>query len=184
MLRPLILQFYDSDLYKQFFKQPPPPYNNPAQPASITELHSSRSTKLHLFLFVLLLHPVYKTAVLLSVEELENPATEATEVVYHLQQFSGKTGWRVNGTRRFWSSQRKISGSNGTSEKMVQKEIFVFHFFKAIFDTSFRPSRPFSGKCDWRVQMLNAISGTKFTCPELCEPFTHTMNQPVCPCEW
>ena len=90
-----------------------------AQPASITELHSSRSTKLHLFLFVLLLHPVYKTAVLLSVEELENPATEATEVVYYLQQFSGKTGWKVNGTRRFGSSQRKISGSNGTSEKVV-----------------------------------------------------------------
>ena len=25
-------------------------------------------------------------------------------------------------------------------------------------------------------------SGAKFTSPELCEPFTHTMNRPVCPC--
>lgn len=31
---------------------PPPRYNTPVQPASITELLSSRSTKLHLFLFV------------------------------------------------------------------------------------------------------------------------------------
>ena len=149
MLRPLILQFYDSDLYKQFFKQPPP-YNNPAQPASITELHSSRSTKLHLFLFVLLLHPVYKTAVLLSVEELENPATEATEVVYHLQQFSGKTGWTVNGTT-FWvfptenfREQRNIwKGSPVFPDGMFQKEIRVpflqsylwyqFQAFAAVF---------------------------------------------------
>ena len=42
---------------------------------------------------------------------------------------------------------------NGTSEKVVLffrmeyfKRKFVVHFFKAILDTSFRPSRPFSGK--------------------------------------
>ena len=116
----------------------------------------------------------------MPVEKQENPATEATEVVYHLQKFSGKFGWKVNGTRLCRSSQRKISGSNGTSEKGVlffrmecSQQKFVFHFFKAIFDTSFRPSRPFSGKCDWFVQMLNAISGTNFTSPELCEPL-HT----------
>ena len=68
------------------------------------------------------------------------------------------------------SFQRKISGSNGTSEKVVlffrteySKRKFVFDFFKAIFDTSFRPSRSFfelicaSGKRD---------SGAKFPSPE------------------
>ena len=57
------------------------------------------------------------------------------------------------------SFQWKISGSNGTSEKVVlffrsecSKRKFVFHFFKAIFDTSFRPSQSFSGKWNWFVQ--------------------------------
>ena len=47
---------------------------------------------------------------------------------------------------------RKIFGSNRTSERVVQffrmeysKRKFVFHSFKAIFDTSFRPSQPFFG---------------------------------------
>ena len=66
----------------------------------------------------------------------------------------------------FWSVRRKISGSNRTSEKVVlffrteySKREFVFHFFKAIFDTSFRPSRSFFGKWNWFVQMVNAIPG-------------------------
>ena len=67
------------------------------------------------------------------------------------------------------SFQRKISGSNGTSEKVVlffwteySKRKFVFDFFKAIFDTSFRPSRSFFGKWNWFVQMVNAIPGRNF----------------------
>ena len=86
------------------------------------------------------------------------------------------------------------SGRNGTSEKVVLfsrmeyfKRKFVVHFFKAILDPSFRPSRPFFGKWNWfvlMVLMVNAIEGTKFTSPELCEPFTHTMNRLVCPCKW
>ena len=40
---------------------------------------------------------------------------------------------------------------------MESKQKFVFHFFKAIFDTSFRPSRMFFGKGNWFVQMVNAI---------------------------
>ena len=85
------------------------------------------------------------------------------------------------------SFQRKISGSNGTSEKVVlffrteySKREFVFHFFKAIFDTSFRPSRSFfelicaSGKRD---------SGAKFTSPEFWVPFAQTVDRPVCPCK-
>ena len=58
-------------------------------------------------------------------------------VVYHLQQLSGNSGWKVNGTRLFGSFQWKISGSNGTSEKVVlffrtecSKRKFVYHLFK------------------------------------------------------
>ena len=50
---------------------------------------------------------------------------------------------KVNGTRLFGSFQRKISESNGTFEKVVlffptecSKRKFVFHFFRAIFDTA------------------------------------------------
>ena len=53
----------------------------------------------------------------------------------------------------FESFQRKMSENNGTCEKVVlffrvecSKQKFVFHSFKAIFGTSFRPSRSFSGK--------------------------------------
>ena len=74
--------------------------------------------------------------------------------------------WKVNGTRIFGSSQRKISGSNGTSEVVAfffpmeySKRKFVFHSFKAIFDTSYRPSRPFFRKWNWFVQMVKAIPG-------------------------
>ena len=38
-------------------------------------------------------------------------------VVYHLPNFSAKSGWEVNGTQIFGWFQRKISGSNGTSKK-------------------------------------------------------------------
>ena len=60
----------------------------------------------------------------------------------------------------------------------------MFHFFKANFDTSFRPSLSFfgimevictNGECNYRM---------KLTSPELCIPFAQTMDQPVCPCKW
>ena len=59
----------------------------------------------------------------------------------------------MNGTNDFFGPfQRKFSGSNGTSEKVVlfsrtecSKQKFVFYFFKAIFDNSFGSSRPFFG---------------------------------------
>ena len=84
--------------------------------------------------------------------------------VYHLGKVSGKSGWKVNGTRLFGSFQRKNSGSNGTSEKVswppeYYKRKFVFHYFKAIFDSSFKPSRSFLGKWNWFVQMVSAMSG-------------------------
>ena len=62
-----------------------------------------------------------------------------TVVIYYLQNVCGKPGCKVNRTRLSGSFQRKISGTNGTSE-IFQTGIF-FHFFKAIFDTSFRTSR-------------------------------------------
>ena len=59
----------------------------------------------------------------------------------------------------FWVVPLKISGSNGTSEKVVlffrteySKRNFASHFVKAIFDTGFRPSRPF-------FLVINAIPG-------------------------
>ena len=63
----------------------------------------------------------------------------------------------------------KISGSYGTSEKVVlffrtecSKRKFLFHFFnKAIFNTCFKFSRPCFGKWNWFVQMVNAIRGRK-----------------------
>ena len=84
---------------------------------------------------------------------------------------SEKSGWKVNRTRLFGSAfQRKISGSNGTSEKLVlfsrsecSKRKFLFHSFKAIYDTSFSFSRPFFGKCNWLVQMVISIPGRNFS---------------------
>ena len=69
----------------------------------------------------------------------------------------------------FGRSSTKISGSYGTSEKVVlffrtecSKRKFLFHFFnKAIFNTCFRFSWPCFGKWNWFVQMVNAIPGRK-----------------------
>ena len=75
-------------------------------------------------------------------------------VVYHFQKVpENLVGKQMehNFLGRF--SKKKISGGNGTSEKLVVffrteylKRKFVFHFFRPIFDTSFRPLRPFFGK--------------------------------------
>lgn len=65
-------------------------------------------------------------------------------------------------------SHRKIYQSSETTEKVVlffrtefpefPKRKFVFHFFRAmIFNTSFRPPRPFFGKWNAFVQIANAI---------------------------
>ena len=58
----------------------------------------------------------------------------------HLQWVSGKFGWNVKGTKLFGSFQQKLSGSNGTSEKVVP---MVVRFF---FSISSKPSLiPVSG---------------------------------------
>ena len=91
-------------------------------------------------------------------------STTQTLGVKHLQNVSGKFCWKVNGTRFFVSFQRKISGSNGTSEKVkpcfsgrtILKGKFEFHVFKAIFNypvfaTVFRSME--------LIDMVNAIPG-------------------------
>ena len=79
-------------------------------------------------------------------------------VVYHLQNVSGKYSWKVNRKGPLGSFQRKISGSNGTFEKLAlffgtecSKRVFVFHFFKVIFWylCSFSLSRLFFGNWNW-----------------------------------
>ena len=107
----------------------------------------------------------FETVTLVTLKKSQNQSEAGTQtVVYHLQKYSGKSGSKVNGARLFGCSQRKISGSNGTSEKVVlffrmeySNRKLVIHFFKVIFNTSFRPSRSFSGKWNWFVQMVNAI---------------------------
>ena len=42
-----------------------------------------------------------------------------TQVVYHLLQIPGNSGWDVSGKRFFGSSHWKIPGTNGNSEKVV-----------------------------------------------------------------
>ena len=48
-----------------------------------------------------------------------------SKVVYHLPEFSLKSSWKVNETRLFGSFHREISGSNGTSGKVV---LFSGHY--------------------------------------------------------
>ena len=85
-----------------------------------------------------------------------------TVVVYYLHKVCGKSGWKVNGTHIFELFRQKISASNRTSEKVVlffrtecSKQKFVFHFFKAIFGTSFRLSRAINMQAQqqsWRIK--------------------------------
>ena len=81
-----------------------------------------------------------------------------------------------------WSFQRKTSGSNVTSEKAVlflrteySKRKFVFQFFKAIFDTSFRPSLSFLVNITY---LYKRHAGRKLTSPEFCVPgFAQTVDR-------
>ena len=73
-----------------------------------------------------------------------------TKVVCHIfQKVSGKSGWKASGTRLSGCSsekfpERKIFGSKGISPVRV-----------GMLHTSFRFSRPFFGKLNWFVQMVN-----------------------------
>ena len=65
-------------------------------------------------------------------------------VLYYLQKVTGKSDWKVNGTILFESFQWEISGAKECLKKVVMfsrsersRREFIFHFFKANFDTSF-----------------------------------------------
>lgn len=115
--------------------------------------------------------------------------------IYHLQNVFRKSSWKVKfafGTWLFGSFQRKISRSKGTSEKVVlfsqsecSKWKFVFYFFIAVFDNSFRLSWPFfakmelirtNGKCDSRMKFTN-LSWILLTVWPNCEPARLSMWQ-------
>ena len=51
-----------------------------------------------------------------------------------IQKVSGKSSWKVHGTRLFGSFQRQLSGTNGTPEKVV------LFFPDGMFQTEIRVS--------------------------------------------
>ena len=55
--------------------------------------------------------------------------------------------------------QRNVWKGNLFFRTEYSKPKFVFRFFKAMFNTGFRPSRSFFGKWNWFVQMVNATQG-------------------------
>ena len=80
--------------------------------------------------------------------------------------------------------EHKVLGcSSGKSEKDgMSKRKFVFHFIKAIFDTSFSLPCRFFSKLNWFVQMVKAIQG--HILPVLDFNFSYhlpTEYRPVCP---
>ena len=114
--------------------------------------------------------------------------------MYHLQNVSRKSSWKVKftfGTWLFGSFQRKISRSNGTSVKVVlfsqsecSKWKFVFYFFIAIFDNSFRFSWPFFAKMELICTNGNANPEWNLLIyHEFCLLFGQTVNRPDCPCD-
>jgi len=54
-------------------------------------------------------------------------------IVYFVQKVSGKSCWKVNGTRLFGFFLWKCSGSNGTSDKLI-----LFFFPDGMFQTEIR----------------------------------------------
>ena len=67
---------------------------------------------------MLYLHPL-ETRTFLRVSNTCNNNIMLIKGVFHLPRNSGNSGWDVNGTHVFGSFHWKISGINGTSEKVV-----------------------------------------------------------------
>lgn len=99
--------------------------------------------------------------------------------VYHLQEVSAKSGWKDNGTRLFGSFRRTMLIGATENLKRYMILFFEFHFFKAVFDTSFSCSQPFFSRWSWFVHWYGK---RHFAISEFCLPFTQTVNRPVCPC--
>ena len=109
---------------------------------------------------------IYVSLKIFFVNKLSTHPGKNIMVVNHLLKDSGKFSWKVNGTRLFGSFQRKISGRNRTSEKVVLffpteyfKQKFVFHSSKpSLIPVSGLRSRfPINGTDSYNV--VNAIPG-------------------------
>ena len=127
---------------------------------------------------------------MLSGEGNEN-SEKTTMVVYHLPKFSGKSGWKVNGTRLLFHSIEKFPGQRNIwkgspvfPEGIFQTE-FVFHFLKP----SLKPGSPLRGLFSvnethvykWQTRFPSLRdSGTRFTSPKFCVPFVQTVVWSVC----
>ena len=80
------------------------------------------------------------------------------------KKVSGKSGWKVTGTRLFGSFRWIIPGDGG-SEKVVllyrwecSKQKFVFHFLPRHLWYQLQTfAAVFFGKCKWLVKMANSI---------------------------
>ena len=77
-------------------------------------------------------------------------------VVGKEHDFSGRPSGKFPETTEFWK------GSPVSPVLQVGLLQSVSHFFKAIFDTSFRLLRSLIGEWKWFVQMVNAMSGWNF----------------------
>ena len=71
-------------------------------------------------------------------------------IVCHLQKNSGKPGWKKmehdfwgSSSRKFLGAKEHLKRQSCFFKKEYSNRNFVFHFFKVIFKTSFRPSRSF-----------------------------------------
>ena len=124
-------------------------------------------------------YPFLDMPVLLSL-----PMLHVILVVYQLQKVTGKSDGEVNTTWLFGSFQRKISGSNGKSEKVIllfpngsscviSSKPFLFQALASFFREMGLICT--NGKSDSR---------TKYTSFEFCLSFAQTVNRPVCPCKW
>ena len=99
--------------------------------------------------------------------------------VFHLPRDSGNSGWVVNGTWFFGSFHWKISGKNGTSEKVVPfsrwklpNGKFVFHLQNSRFYCFYHQFQTFRGllngqmslgSLEWSLwQMERALPKRKF----------------------
>ena len=83
-------------------------------------------------------------------------------IVYHLLKFSENGGWKVNRIRLSGVVPMENSGRGGKSPaEVVLDGMCVFQLFVqwVTFDTSFSLSRPYFGRWNRFVQMVNAIPG-------------------------
>ena len=108
-------------------------------------------------------------------------------IVYHCYKKKGKPGWKKRKhdflgrcSRKFLGAKEHLKRQPCFIGKEYSNRKFVFPFFKAIFKTSFRPSRSFFSINGTYCTNGKGDFGTKFTSPEFCARFTRqTVARPV-----